>query len=499
MPLLPLLLSVSPFALFIFLLLWKKMPLLKISLLIFALILIFAVFYWKILPIFIAISLIKGFFVALDIFIIIFGAIFFLEILKSIKIIENICYYLEIFSKDYRIQIILLAWFLENFLEGTAGFGTPGAIVAPILVGLGLTPLNAVIVSLLGNSTAGVFGAAGTPIRVGLGSLATPSLAFYAAAINCVGFLVPVFMLWFITKDRQKKSVEFFEALPFAIWSGIAFVVPSLVTVFLGQEFPSILGAAAGIALIFLTVKFKIFMPKTVIDPHPTPKPTKIIPPVKVVLPYLAFVVFLALGKILFGSAKITVGLGINHTISLFNPGLVFLIVGLLITNFWKDNNIVRPFSALGSAAKRSLEPFLVIITMSAMVQIMTSSQNNTSGLLSMIEYLAIGVKSTLLPLWAPLIGTFGSFVTGSVTISNIMFGGFLKIASIETGFNVDKILALGVVGAAAGNMIALADILSAETVVGIKNEEGKVVKAVAIPCLIYVLTVGAIGLIIAA
>src|SRR3989304_4846534 len=117
-----------------------------------------AAFYWKAFPVFILGSALKGFLVALDIFFIIFGAIFFLEIMRETKIIENIGYHLESISKDIRIQVIFLAWFFENFLEGTAGFGTPSIVVAPLLIGLGIAPINAAIIAILGNSTSGIFG-----------------------------------------------------------------------------------------------------------------------------------------------------------------------------------------------------------------------------------------------------------------------------------------------------------------------------------------------------
>ncbi|PIV86798.1 hypothetical protein COW49_03295 [Candidatus Kaiserbacteria bacterium CG17_big_fil_post_rev_8_21_14_2_50_51_7] len=126
-----------------------------------------ATFYWHIVPDVLFISYANGFFVAFDIFIIIFGAIFFLKIIQELEVIKNVSYYLEHFSRDYRIQIIILAWFFENFIEWTAGFGTPVAVVAPLLVGLGLPVISALVIALLGNSASVVFGAAGTPIRTG--------------------------------------------------------------------------------------------------------------------------------------------------------------------------------------------------------------------------------------------------------------------------------------------------------------------------------------------
>ncbi len=203
---LPIILSIVPFAIFTFLLIVRKTPLLWASFFTLILYTFLALFYWKIVPSFLYISYGKGFFVALDIFIIIFGAIFFLEILKDLKIIKNISSYLESFSKDYRVQIIIIAWFFENFLEGTAGFGTAGVIAVPLLIGLGLSPIRALIVGLLGNSTSVVFGAAGTPIRIGFAGLNIASVPLLASLINCVGIIVPIFMLWIITAEKENRN-----------------------------------------------------------------------------------------------------------------------------------------------------------------------------------------------------------------------------------------------------------------------------------------------------
>lgn len=455
---------------------------------------ILAVFYWQILPVYLSASIIKGLFVALDIFIIIFGAIFFLEILKATKIIGNLCLYLESLSKDYRVQVIVLAWFLGNFIEGTAGFGTPAAVVAPLLIGLGLTPITAVIVSLLGNSTSTAFGAAGTPIRVGFAGLNVSSVPLDAALLGLIGFIVPVFMLWMITKDKVKQKENFLEALPFAIWAGIAFVLPALATVFLGQEFPSILGAVIGMVLIFITIRLKLFMPKTVrkLREEELQKPSLSF--TKVIFPYAFLILLLIIGKFVLGTTGIPVNFGIKHAFTFFNPGLAFLLAGLPVIFFIaKDKKLA--LVSLKTSFKRALQPFLVIAVMSALVQIMIYSGNNRSGVVAPLSYLASNLNTSLLPFISPFIGAFGSFLTGSATISNIMFGDLLATASQIINLNAGKILALELVGASAGNMIALADILAAEAVVGLKEKTRAVLKGVFIPCLIYVLLIGIVGM----
>jgi lactate permease len=489
----PLLLSVAPFIIFLTLLLLGKTSLLKASVWALLSFTFLAVLYWKILPEFLVGSYQKGFFVALDIFIIIFGAIFFLDILEDLKIIKNISYYLEAFSKDYRIQVVILAWFFENFLEGTAGFGTPVAIVVPLLVGLGLTPMRSLVVGLLGNSAAGVFGAAGTPIRVGYSGLDTSAVPMSAALINCVGLVVPAFMLWIITSGRKERRKEFLEALPFAIWSGIAFVVPSVLFVPFGQEFPTILGSVAGLLLVLATTKLGIFIPKDMRSLREE-KLERTMSAKKAFSPYVLLIILLIAGKLIVGNAGVEVPGAIKHAFSFFNPGFVFIVAGFAVAAVWKSRKQVLAISA-GRALKDAIRPFLVIVAMSAMVQLMIYSGNNSTGFPAALAYLSRSFETSFLPFFAPFIGAFGSFMTGSVTISDIMFGNFFASAAGALGMKAGIILSLGVVGAAAGNMIALADMLAAEAVVGVKHQERQILRGVFAPCLVYLLLVGLVGM----
>jgi lactate permease len=494
----PIYLSLFPFLIFVVLLFTKKATLLWASVITLLLYTLLAILYWQMFPSFLYASYGKGFFVALDIFLIIFGAVFFLQILKDLKIIKHISYYLGALSKDYRIQIIIIAWFLECFIEGTAGFGTPAAIAVPILIGLGLTPIKALVVGLLGNSVPGVFGAAGTPIKMGLIGLNTTLVPLYAALLNCVGFIVPIFMLWIITAGRLNRKKEFLEALPFAIFSGLIFVVPSLLFVFFGQEFPSILGSLFGLIIIIFSVKMGFLVPKeklSLIEKESEEEATSM-SPFKSFLPYIILISLLILGKIILGKIGIPLSLGFKHTFSLFNPGFIFIIAGLFVIFIWREkwgvihNSIKRAFSG-------ALPPFFVVFSMLAMIQIMINSGNNTSGLSSAISIITKMFDTAVLPFFVPFIGAFGAFMTGSVTVSNIMFGNLFHMAALHLSMNSSIILALGVVGAAAGNMIALADILTAEAVTGLKNSEVSVLKGVIIPCLIYLSILGIIGIII--
>lgn len=481
-------LAVFPFLLFVVLLFLGKLKVLSASLLSLFLTAFLAIFYWKMNLSLVFSTFLKGGLIAFDIFLIVFGAILFISLVKKTKIIENLCFYLETFSKDLRIQVILLAWFLENFLEGTAGFGTPSTVVAPILVGLGLSPISAVAIALLGNSASVVFGAAGTPIRVGFSGLDLSNVSYYSSLFNLVGSLVPLFMLFAVTFRKEDWKKRFLETLPFTIFAGLAYSIPAFFITYLGQEFPSIIGSIIGLVLVLLAIKLKFLVPKNVMESEKKELTEEKLPIRKVISPYLLLVALLVLGKFLLGNVGFSFNFGLSHRFNLFNPGVIFILTSTIFFFFWKKD-LPKIGGMIGDSFKRSLEPFFIIAAMSALAQIMINSGQD--------DILAQGLKTAALPLIAPVIGAFGSFMTGSATVSNIMFGGLLARVAIDIGIIPAVILSLELVGAAAGNMIALADIIPALAVVGLKGKEREVLKRVIIPCLIYVIIVGLIGLLV--
>jgi lactate permease len=308
--------------------------------------------------------------------------------------------------------------------------------------------------------------------------------------------LVPVFMLWLLTAGKKEGKKDFIETLPFALWSGVVLAGSSILTVFLGQEFPSIIGSLLGLGVVLFTIKVGLFIPKSESGFIHKEKTEASLPIRKVLFPYIFLIILLVLGKFFIASKGIVLPILIKHTFGFFNPGFAFIIAGLVVTLLFRVSRKVFS-NSLNLSARKSIDPFLVIVFMSSMAQIMVNSAHNTTGFLSMIDVLAVNIKNAFLPFWAPFIGAFGSFLTGSVTISNLMFGNFLATTARDLSFNVESVLALAVVGAAAGNMIALADILVAEVVVGLKHQERAVLKGVMLPCLISVVIVGVVGMLV--
>lgn len=487
--------AIFPLGFFCFFLIFRQTRLLLISALTFVLTIFIAFFFWHLLPLSLILLSTKGFFVALDILIIIFGALLFLNVLKELGILSQIAHLLLSFTSDFRYQVILLAWFFENFLEGVAGFGTPSTVVAPLLVALGLPPLQAVVISLLGNSTSVVFGAVGTPIRVGLAEISVnlSQVATSSALFNFVGLLVPSFMLWILSSLRPHRRQFFLEALPFALFSGIAFVVPAYFITLFGYEFPSIIGSIVGLLLVLLALKLGFFShssPPISSLVAPTVKPR----PAVAVIPYLIFIIILIIGKIILSPMSLFIPF-INYHLSLFNPGWAFVLAAIVVALAGRLSMASFRQTAISSFL-RALEPFLVTAAMSMFVQIMNNTAIDSPAMLSMTQTLSQLFSVNFLPLIAPLIGAFGSFVTGSATVANLMFATTLANSAQVVGFSVVKILALSLVGAAAGNMIAISDVIAAHTVAGVKEDIRQVIKGVLAPCLIYLALVAVIGLV---
>lgn len=490
-------LAILPFSIFcLFLIFHRSASLLKISLITLVVTTLITIIFWQSPVSIIGFSLSRGLLIALDILLIIFGAILFLEILKKNKITDSLAFHLNNFSPDFRIQVIMLAWFFEGFLEGIAGFGTPSIIVAPLLMALGLSPLKAIIISLLGNSTSVPFGAVGTPIRVGFFgiNLDLTAIGSSAAIYNFVGLLVPVFMLWVLLSSNPKRFNLFLKGLPFAIWSGIAFVLPSYLISLFGIEFPSIIGAIIGIVLIIITSRFGLFIPKEIYrNLSTTVKSINLLSIKKTIFPYALFIVLLIISKIFLSGLKISIPF-LSYSINLFNPGFVLLITAIIVSIYSKIN--WQNFNSIAKLAwVKSIEPFLVIASMSAVVQLMNNSANSSLNLPSITQTIS-GIFSTqILPFLAPFIGALGSFITGSATVSNIMFAPSIYSSSLFLGFNPVKILSLLLVGAGAGNMVAIADVLAAKTVAGGNDSLRKIIWSILPYCLIYLVLVALLGI----
>ncbi|WP_435065788.1 L-lactate permease [Halobaculum sp. EA56] len=242
-------------------------------------------FSWNMTPRWIAAASIDGAITAVNILYIVFGAILVLYTLKQTGAFDVINRGFTSISDDRRVQVVLLVFLMGSFIEAAAGFGTPAAVVGPLLVGLGFPPLAAVVVALTGNLMAITFGAVGTPLIIGLEDVFRSSstissavaqqgmtvsewvaqIAVWAATYHViVGVLLPfigvAMMTRFFGEERSIKPA--LEVLPLCLFAWASFAVPYWLTAyFLGPTFPGLFGAMGGMLATVGALKAGYFHP----------------------------------------------------------------------------------------------------------------------------------------------------------------------------------------------------------------------------------------------
>lgn len=502
---------------------------------------ILAYLIWKMPIEYIGASLIEGVIIALSILWIVFGAILLLNTLSFSGALHSIRNGFQGISKDRRVQVILIAWLFGAFIEGAAGFGTPAAIAAPLLVALGFSPLAAVTLALVADSSPVSFGAVGTPVIVGVSQglsqggavpdavssvLGEQSLSMYVKSVAqqavtidlIIGSLIPLILVVMLTRffGRNHSWKEGFSLWKFSLFAGLSFTVPAfLVATWLGPEFPSIIGGLVGLALVVTAAKKKFLLPNEPWDEFENEsveyKESSFSPTLSLWMawvPYLLLTSLLVLTRVDILPLKSmlrTVKIGIDQifgtTIStsiepLYLPGTFFLIVVFMTK--WLHHMDLPIFKQSFIISLKSMKGSLIALcTAVPMVRIFINSSTNDANLLSMPMELASLVSTYMgqgWPLVAPIVGSLGSFISGSATFSNMMFSMFQFNVADQLQLNHKIILALQMLGANAGNMICVLNVVAAASVVGMVGKEGIIIRKAIIPMLFYVIAAGMIG-----
>lgn len=492
-------------------------------------------------------SSIQGLFITFDILYIVFGAIFLLTLLNYSGAIQVIRNGFSGISEDRRVQVVIIVWLFGSFIEGAAGFGTPAAIVAPLLLAMGFPAMAAVMLGLMVQSTPVTFGAVGTPILVGVrGGLESPQLDNMLAAADMTyldylqiitsnsaifhaiaGTIMPLFMICMMTRffGENKSWKEGLVMFPYAIFGGLAFTIPYLLTgMFLGPEFPSLLGSLVGLLIVVPATKKGFLLPvrkwdfaerstwpkiwfgnlKVDINKSKAPLslfiswfPYILLASILVItrLPQLPVKAMLTSFEI--GYSNI-LGTQISATSTpLYLPGSILILVAA-ITVFlhqmkWKDVGL-----AISQSSKMILGAGFVLVFTIPMVRIYINSGINPQELpgmpIVMAEWVAFKV-GMIYPLFAPAVGALGAFIAGSNTVSNLMFSFFQFGVAERLSMPTTIIVALQAVGAAAGNMIAIHNVVAASATVGYLGKEGLILRKTILPTLYYILVVGLLGL----
>ena len=544
------LMAVIPIAAIFILMVGFRWPATKAMPIAFVVTFFLALVVWRTPLNYILASSLNGVVIALTIILIVFGALTLLFSLResgALTVIKNGFTYI---SPDRRIQAIIIAWLFQAFVEATAGFGAPIALVSPLMLSIGFPAMGAVMVALIGNTTPVSFGTIGIPTLMGIGtSLNTPPVldilskhgltfeemmhrigTWTAIQHSLPGILIPLLIVVVLTRffGENKSIKEGLVVWPYALFAGLCFIVPFLITaILLGPEFPCLVGGLLGLAILIPTTRAGFLVPKKVWDFPEKSKwenywngsisisgqaEMKNISPLKAWTPYLLMGLLLVIGRL--GSLPFNAWLKSLKFVSpplfgttikpefepLTNPGIMpFLLVALLTIPFFGMNR-KQVKIAWRDSLKGIRNPLIALAFTVPMVRIMIQTGTNPANYMSMPVALAqsmVQVFHRAWPLVDSFIGALGAFISGSNTVSNMLFSPLHFSIADNLGVSHVILVSLQNVGGALGNLINVQKVVTGCATVGLIGLEGVIIKRNLAPLLFLVILTGIIGLLL--
>jgi len=504
---------------------------------------------WQVEIVRLAAATIQGLFISFDLLFIIFGAILLLHTLERSGGVAAIRKSFRGISDDRRVQLVIIAWLFGSFIEGAAGFGAPAAVAAPLMVAMGFPAASAVMIGMMIQSTPVTFGAVGTPVLVGLaGGLGGEAFDATIAAVGMdmtdylglvtrrivllhgiAGVLMPSFMVVMMTRffGENKSWTEGLSILPFTLFGGVAFVIPYIIIGFVfGPAFPSLLGAPVGLAIVVFAARRGFLIPEDTWEfPDASRWPSDWTSGLEVkegempggrdISGAVAWAPYALLGLLLVITRlpqlpiqgllqafsipwRNIFGTGISaSTTPLYLPGFVLLVV-VGITFFLHQMRAPALVAAIRDSARVLVGAGFVLVFTVPMVRVYINSDVNGAGLESMPLEMAAWVATSVggvWPMFAGMTGALGAFIAGSNTVSNLMFSAFQYGVAERLAMSTMMIVALQAVGAAAGNMIAIHNVVAASATVGLLGKEGATLRKTILPTIYYLLVIGILGM----
>ena len=452
-------------------------------------------------------SIIEGLLKAVfPIFLIILTAIFSYNILVESKQIEVIKKQFISLTTDKGILVLIMVWGFGGLLEGMAGFGTAVAIPAAILIGLGFKPFFSALVALLGNTVATGFAAVGVPIitlckEAAPSGMASPEMisevsTFTIIQLSPLFFLIPFVILMLTDKSAWKKN------LILTLWvGGVSFLVQFACAYYTGAETPAIVGSIAAIVALIVAAKFK--------DKTHQKSNISLKESLRAWSVYLSILILILLSgnlcppvnTFLKSHLVSSVELPIIDTVFSFgwiSNAAFMLLLGSFIGGFIQGLSLNRMIIAFCRTLVSLKYTAITIISLIALASVM-----NYTGMISTMARGIVGITGHYYPLFAPLIGAVGTFVTGSDTSSNILFaklqlgvaqnlgmtghGSFFGVSGNETNW----LLAANTTGATGGKLISPQSIAVATAACDMKGSDDAILKAALPYALLYVLIGG--------
>jgi len=411
-------------------------------------------------------------------------------------------------TEDRRLQAIFIAFAFGSFIEGTAGFGTPVAITAAMLVGLGFNPVYAAGICLIANTAPVAFGAIGIPVVV-LGQVSGIDPMTLSKVIGRqLPFLSVIVPLWVVVMMcGWKRSVE---VLPAVIVAGLCFALTQFYTSnYVSVYLPDI--TSAFVTIIGLLIFLKIWKPSKIWRfPDEVESATGAVQlkytggeVLRAWAPYIILAVlvflwaddkFLGFKNVLVGWEK-SLGLapvlwpGLHNLVVKVAPvvakntpygaayainflsaaGTALLMSGILSLFIIPNYSVGRATACFGRTIKMLMYPIFTIAMILGLAYIM-----NYSGMSSTLG-LAFTYTGAAFPFFAPFLGWMGVFLTGSDTSANALFGSMQNTAANQLGLDPNLIVASNSSGGVCGKMISPQSIAVATAATGLVGQESTI------------------------
>jgi lactate permease len=420
---------------------------------------------------------------------------------------------------DRRIQVLLIAFAFGAFIEGAAGFGTPVAITAAMLIGLGFKPLPAAGLSLIGNTAPVAFGALGTPVLT-LAKVTGLDVNLLSAMVGrqlpFFSLVVPFWLVWAMSGFKGVK-----EVWPACLVAGVSFAVPQfLVSNFVGPELVDIIAAASCIGCTYALLL--VWQPPTVFRfagedeaPARSLSAAAAAPQYSLGQKVLAWSPWIILSAFVFawGTKGLKTATGDLHS-ALNKAGLLFppsvnwpglhdlvarvppVVKQTAVEHATYSVNLLAATGTslflagivsgllLGLGPRALLRTYLgtlkrvrfSLLTIAAMLALGFTTRYSGSDTTMGLAFASTGA---LYPFFSPLLGWLGVALTGSDTSSNVLFGGLQVVSAQQIGMSPILAAASNSSGGVMGKMIDAQSIVVASVATKQDGHEGEILRYV--------------------
>jgi lactate permease len=450
----------------------------------------------------------KGLSLSLFVLLIIWTSLYLYHLMQSLGLMQAIALSISRISVNRLGLALLLAWTFAGFIEGIAGFGVPAAVLAPLMMVVGFSPLTSVVAVLVGHSWAVTFGGmAGAYYTL---QLATGLQSASFGPVMGFLFTLPVITTGLMVAHVHGGWVALRKAFPAVLIIGLAMAAVLWLMIYLNAaQVAAVAAGLAGTVMLWLLSRSSFFFKRdleAVIGRQASESSLSF---------HLAFapyylLIFLALLCQLpvFRQATSHLFLAFNYPsestslgytvppalgyakILLFGHPAPIIAVSILVTillfrrsRFWKPGIVGTTAKA---TFRQCLEPSLAIIAMVVMALIM-----NDSGMTTKIAASLAQISAGFYPVLSPFFGVLGTFMTGSNANSNVMFGALQTNAAAILGISPLVIASSQSIGGSLGAAIAPAKVLLGSCAVGLDRRESEILRRTLVYCLIAVLLVG--------